>query len=1060
MSRPRSRSGARASLIALAAVAVWLGACGTETTSPEPDRNRSPLVVDAIPATDVPIGQLANVDVAPYFRDPDGDELTFTAVSGDPLVARVSVSGSAVTLEGRSRGTVEVAVTANDGDGLSATQRFEVTAGAALTLALGVAQAIEGVDARLEVVLAEAAAAPLTLSYTLGLDASHLTDDAEAADYFANGSVEVPAGASGTTIAITIVDDDEIEPPIEVFTVSLDRPDNETGYVLASPSSAVVVIREGVCDRTPQVRDGIVESLRVDLCSDPDQQDLARLKALPLKWDEDGDGVEDDEVITELNEDDFRNLPGLEWLSLQGNRLTELPENIFSDLSSLEVVDLSDNELTELPPGLFAGLRRLGWISLFDNRLAELPPTLFQGLTALRELYLGDNELTSLPPGVFSRLFRLETLGLAGNRVAFAFEVRLARGDGEDSTAPGSAELEVRMLEGAPFTMMLPLSARGGTLSVDSILLRAGSTASARVRLTPDDGSDAPISVTIGTGDALSDICVDRCDGFDIVAGDPLVVANPESVALSVPTAYVTQATQSREGEVPLVAGRRSLLRVFATADEVNSFRAAARATFFRGEAETHRVALEPPTGGIPLEVDESRLGRSFNAIIPGHVLEPGLSLVVEMDPDGTVPLTSESQPRFPAQGRYDLGVRDVPPLHMTLVPVQYHTEANRDVNPGVADFAAELVAAASGAGSALARSVLRYTRTVLPIGDLSLALREPYFTWADTTEAGVAGLLGEIELLRTMEAKDDNEYYSGIFGVPAPRSRHPDAFWIDGLGLLRGRTTLTASHGADGRLQKAGRLELVFAHELGHNLGRPHTPCDDPLTDPGRVDDDYPWANGTIGMWGHDFGDEEGLGLGHLFDPEGYKDLMSYCYPQWISDYSFTEMFEFRLARASRVATGAVPPARAARPEAVLLLWGGVRDDGLRLEPTFVHTARPKLPETPGPYRLAGMDAEGRNLFSLRFAPDEVDGRGRTFTFAIPFDPAWVAALDRVTLSGPEGFTAVDRSRGGRGALIVDRATGRVRSVARDWSGRLPPPLATEDAALDIIRGLPRHPG
>ncbi|WP_419163792.1 Ig-like domain-containing protein [Candidatus Palauibacter sp.] len=769
MSRPRSRSGSRASLIALAAVAGWLGACGTGTTSPEPDRNRSPLVVDAIPATDVPIGQLANVDVTPYFRDPDGDALTFTAVSGDPLVARVSVSGSVVTLEGRSRGTAAVAVTANDGDGLSATQRFEVTAGAALTFALGVAQAIEGVDARLEVVLAEAATAPLTLSYTLGLDASHLTDDAEAADYFANGSVEVPAGASGTTIAITVVDDDEIEPPIEVFTVSLDRPDNETGYVLASPSSAVVVIREGVCDRTPQVRDGIVERLRVDLCSDPDQQDLARLKALPLKWDEDGDGIDYDEIITELNEDDFRNLPGLEWLSLQGNRLTELPENIFSDLSSLEVVDLSGNELTRLPPGLFAGLRRLGWISLFDNRLAELPPSLFQGLAALRELYLGDNELTSLPPGVFSGLFRLETLGLAGNRVAFAFQVRLARGDGEDSTAPGSAELEARMLEGAPFTMMLPLSARGGTLSVDSILLRAGSTASARVRLTPDDGSDAPISVTIGTGDALSDICVDRCDGFDIVAGDPLVVANPESVALSVPTAYVTQATQSREGEVPLVAGRRSLLRVFATADEVNSFRASARATFFRGEVETHRVALEPPTGGIPLEVDESRLGRSFNAIIPGHVLEPGLSMVVEMDPDGTVPLTSESQPRFPAQGRYDLGVRDVPPLHMTLVPVQYHTEANRDVNPGVADFAAELVAAASGAGSALARSVLRYTRTVLPIGDLSLALREPYFTWADTTEAGVAGLLGEIELLRTMEAKDDNEYYSGIFGVPAP---------------------------------------------------------------------------------------------------------------------------------------------------------------------------------------------------------------------------------------------------------------------------------------------------
>ena len=42
--------------------------------------------------------------------------------------------------------------------------------------------------------------------------------------------------------------------------------------------------------------------------------------------------------------------------------------------------------------------------------------------------------------------------------------------------------------------------------------------------------------------------------GLEIVAGDPLVVANPETVALSVPAAHLTQASQD-------LSGRRSAHR-------------------------------------------------------------------------------------------------------------------------------------------------------------------------------------------------------------------------------------------------------------------------------------------------------------------------------------------------------------------------------------------------------------------------------------------------------------------------------------------------------------------
>ena len=66
------------------------------------------------------------LDVSPYFRDGDGDELTFAAVSSDESVATVVISGSTATIKPVSPGNAAVTVKATDPGGLSATQRFRV----------------------------------------------------------------------------------------------------------------------------------------------------------------------------------------------------------------------------------------------------------------------------------------------------------------------------------------------------------------------------------------------------------------------------------------------------------------------------------------------------------------------------------------------------------------------------------------------------------------------------------------------------------------------------------------------------------------------------------------------------------------------------------------------------------------------------------------------------------------------------------------------------------------------------------------------------------------------
>lgn len=89
--------------------------------------NRAPEAVGTIPAQTLTAGGSASsVNVAPYFRDPDDDALTYTAASNSTGTVTASASGSTVTLTSVAAGTATVTVTASDGR-LNATQTMTVT---------------------------------------------------------------------------------------------------------------------------------------------------------------------------------------------------------------------------------------------------------------------------------------------------------------------------------------------------------------------------------------------------------------------------------------------------------------------------------------------------------------------------------------------------------------------------------------------------------------------------------------------------------------------------------------------------------------------------------------------------------------------------------------------------------------------------------------------------------------------------------------------------------------------------------------------------------------------
>ena len=693
-------------LTAAMATVAWAAACGdggTEPPAPPPDPPR-PTTVTVSPATVELTALGETVQLQAEVRDQNGQVMAGAAVtwaSSSAAVATVSAAGLVTAV---ANGTSTITATAGSATG-SAT--VTVSVGSRVTLDSGAGSAPEGGVVTLGLTVDPVPESAISVRYTLGTDGDPVTSDADGTDYTDGGGgvVEIAAGASAAVIEIAINDDDEIESVREVFTVTLDAPGSDAGYGLGVVAAASVTIEEGVCDRTPQVGNEIVQQAAVGDCAQVEDRHSVSIQALDLCFPKDTTVRCEREVdpISALREGDFLGLSGLDTLNLGGNDLTELPPGIFSGLpnlrvlylhstqltelpagvfsglsnltflwlaynrltelpagvfsglsnlrtlslgggndltelslgifsglSSLTSLSVGENDLTELPPGIFSGLSSLKNLSVAYNDLTELPPSIFSGLSSLERLALHGNDLTELPPGIFSGLSSLKELRLRDNPGSpFSLTAEVTRTDSDDSMSPGPATLEFRVAEGVPFAMTIPLSARGGTLSPPSASFAAGATAAPEATLTPD-GSGEGVSVAFGPEpivceDPESNTEGPKCSGLDIVAGDLLVVANPRTVALSIPAAHLTQGSQDLNGSVPLMAGREALLRVFATADERYIVGHEGQATFFVRGQEVYSASLETPASSIHLDVEEGRLGQSFNARIPGHVLQPGL---------------------------------------------------------------------------------------------------------------------------------------------------------------------------------------------------------------------------------------------------------------------------------------------------------------------------------------------------------------------------------------------------------------------------------------------------
>ncbi len=646
----------------------------------------------------------------------------------------------------------------------------------------------------------------------------------------------------------------------------------------------------------------------------------------------------------------------------------------------------------------------------------------------------GDFSPASTETGSDGRASATWTLGTAAGEVAATVSVSGVPPATVRATAVGGAPEEMVALSGdgqhaeAGEPLPEPLSVRvedhwGNPVAGAQVEWAAGAgTLQGANDIT---GADGVASATWSMGrEAGAAEATARVAGGSVGEVHFSAVADPTTLDLTVANAYLVQGVQRWNGDVPLVAGRDGLLRVFVEASRATGQRPDVRVTLRdAGGAVLVDQILAPSPDFVPGPgVSESSPG-SYNLKMQGRWVAPGLRVEVKVDPEDEIGETDEGDNDFPGGGAVmSPVVEEVAPFKVTFVPILVNGAVGAIDNPEL---------------------MLWYVESMYPLDEIDgdvrgepLDLSEYDLRQSEDFPPIVASVLA------ARVADGSQRYYYGV--LPSVEN----AAW-SGWGMVGG----PAAVGVETE-------SLLVAHELGHTWGRRHPPCG---TAEG-VDEDYPYADAATGIYGFDIKNSS-------IPLPDRTDIMAYTYCGdrfWISDYTYEGVLAFRAAEAEAATLASRQPTES------LIVWGRAEGDSLVLEPAFRAVVPPSLPAEAGPYRLQGVDDTGASVFDLSFRPTPVADVGdgaAVFAFAVPVDPGRALAALRLgdgvrttEIRAPAAATpsavAVERLPGERVRLrwdpahnplvvVRDAANGHVVAFARGGDAVLHAPMGR---ALELV--------
>ncbi|MBK6695559.1 MAG: hypothetical protein IPG50_25605 [Myxococcales bacterium] len=354
----------------------------------------------------------------------------------------------------------------------------------------------------------------------------------------------------------------------------------------------------------------------------------------------------------------------------------------------------------------------------------------------------------------------------------------------------------------------------------------------------------------------------------------------------------VAKAGAKATRTVPIVAGRDGLVRVYVTPE--NGYVAKAV------RAELHLVS---DGKGLPIAVDtktiaaassDNAMASTFNFEVPGANLPAGVTFFVQLIDEGAapVPTATANAAQYPVNGVAEsLDVAAGPgALKIMLVPMRYGADGSNRV---------------PDTSPAILEELRKKTLELYPVPAVNITVHDPvqFGGVISGTGAGWDAALASVTQLRMQEKPAADVYYYGVFAPGTTLTNYCTGSCVLGLSNLASSVTDASQRASIGVLYNNAATFGTLPHELGHAHGRRHAPCGGVA----GADPSYPYQDGTIGVFGYSIVTKQLKNPGATTTPH---DFMSYCGPEWTSDYTFKALFDRgRALGGAQVRSLAAPP-------------------------------------------------------------------------------------------------------------------------------------------------------